>query len=684
VEALDKYGPMLEDYWARAKKLAPILAADERMKLGQLERLFPDGELDIRAALGSLDSTRAALEKILSRVEADAPTILKKHLEEGAAFSETVGLVRLNENARVDVVFSAKNELPLGYGGEIALSSARLPSDFVVAESTGGAKVSGGLIRVSGVAEGSEYLLRGSYLEKTAEMASETETTESASERLAVKKIEAAFSSKRDAKVLVGRDFGFPARFSVSSDRLFSWSSSQSAGGSILSAVVDAKKGENRLTVRYSVDDPVGVREEATAVNNSVLFRVFFFNRFADLNGARLHFLREITCAEKVVIVGLDGTSSYGNGILQAEFPVQWFQKGETKTAEVRVSCASLDAAAAAAAQALPASLNYSQGSSAEEANKLKGAALDLLEKGLEPLAARDALRLADEALALSGSGDEAGAWKKVSEARGVLEKAADDAIGVIGKRGGKTAGLEALAALGKWAEFFGEANKTGAGLDAEESAVATELEGKKVLLSDYEKQRADAQGVVDGFSLAFWVPDEGGAVTARKKSLSFKEGEALVVKVEKAMKTLDGVWASSQSGGLEKYPQEFIGAGMGDLERAKDGLAEIVAQAKERAESELATAGERQKQFGTTETQKALDDAEEALAEGKFFYAQFVAAGTQEKFFAMTGEAVAAGGGFGGGGNGWYWLLGAFGLAALAGLAYVFSARKGKELKEL
>ncbi len=725
--ALEKYGALLDGYWERVKKIQSLLAPEERLRVEGVEKFFPAGALDVRTALGSLAETRRVLEGILSRVEANAPTLLKKHLEDGMIFSESIGLARPGEKTEVVVDFRTKNELPIGYSGEIALSAPVLPPDFIVLEKSSGVKVSGGTVYLTGAEEGTDYWFKGKYYEKIAEVDKETESTVSASEGEAVKMLEIVFSSTREAKTVVERFFDFPARFSVSSDRVFSWSWEASAQESRVVVVVDAEKGSNRVVISYSVDEPIEVMEEVVAGqgNNSISFRLSFLNKYVDLDNVVLHYANELACAEKIDLRGLDGKAGYQNGFLTAEFRVPWFQKRETKAAEIVVSCSSLEAAAAqklASIESIVAALNASpqfpvllgelekarrafeernyaaalavlsgleekiidaaeetESRAGEEAENLRLAGEELFEKNMVPDAARAVIALADEALGFAGEGREEAAWKKVSEAKKVFVKKAEELVAEIKKLGGEITELEALAALGKWIEFFEKARAELAAADEREKESQKALEEKKALLSDYERQRSDADKSMEAFSTAFWVPDDdAGAGGARKKSLLFKEGERLVEKMDKALKKLDSAWTAGQSDALERFSTEFIQANMNDLEAAKKGVEEIIAQMRDRAEDEILAAGERQKQFGSQDTLKTLEEAEQAFGENKFFYSHFLASLVEKKLSPMTGETTA------GGAEGLYWFLGAFGLAALGGLAYFFSTRKEKELKEL
>ncbi|MCX6767959.1 MAG: hypothetical protein NTY90_04515 [Candidatus Micrarchaeota archaeon] len=727
-DAVEKYGALLEGYWERVKKMDSLLTADERLRVAGVEKFFPGGALDARAAIGSLAETRRLLEGILSRAEANAPQALKRHLEEGMAFSESVGLVRLGEKTEITAEFAARNELPLEYGGEIALSAPVLPADFVADEKSGAVRVAGGTVYVSGVAEGAEYSFKGRYYETVAETEKETEATERATEREAVKRIEIVFSSTREAKVLVEKEFGFPARFSVSSDRVFSWDSEANGGGSRVAAVVNAAKGENKVVVRYSIDEPFEASEETLGGNNSLSFRVVFRNRYVDLDGVELRYAREIACGERVAVSGLEGSARYGNGFVSAEFRVPWFQKGDEKSAEITVSCASLEAAAAAkiaSVEKMMAALNDSVlfqilagdlvaarnafagkdfaraiaigdgieekitatgkgagGAVEAEANKLAAACGELVQKGLAVDSAQAAIALANEALGLAGEGDDAGAWKKISDARAVLEKRASETVDDARKQGakaGELAELAGFAALGKWAEFFGKAGEVTARIAADAAVLEKEAADKKALFADYDKQREAVAAAAAAFATAFWVPEDGGAAAARKKSLLYVEGGKRADAAQKATGKLDSAWAAMESGEFNKYSTAFIQSTIADLEAARSGLEETAGEMGDRAGEELKLAGEKQKQFGSPDTGKTLAEAEDALGENKFFYSYFLASGMERTVLGMTGEAAAAGAG-----DGFYWLLGAFGLAALAGLVYVFSVRKGKELKEL
>lgn len=206
-------------------------------------------------------------------------------------------------------------------------------------------------------------------------------------------------------------------------------------------------------------------------------------------------------------------------------------------------------------------------------------------------------------------------------------------------------------------------------------------LEAKKALLTEIQESIQKANEESTRYETAYFLPTGIRHTT----SLQEKQGEAAVVQAKKIAKSVDSLITavgSGQENKLAAYTEDFLKSKKNDLEKATAEIYSAIEYIKGLAADELAIAELRQKEFGNSETEKQLAEAEETAANSKFLEALLKAQALNSKLVGSFDKKVSAATGEVSAGLS-FWALGAAGLAIIVLLFFLLSKSKKSELKE-
>ncbi len=241
-----------------------------------------------------------------------------------------------------------------------------------------------------------------------------------------------------------------------------------------------------------------------------------------------------------------------------------------------------------------------------------------------------------------------------------------------------------ALAAAGDFVGAFSALGEARTSVEAAASSRESGFEAKKSLISNYAELRDSFDSASQAFNDAFDVPDD--YQRERSRSLDYQEGVLAQKDGLKRSTALAAVWTALETNDSKKfsgYSVAFVNDSAAKLSEDALTLREKTSLIKANAESALAGAEARQKQFGDETTHNAIDVASGAFDAGNFFTAWVVADAVNAGFSgfgAGNTAAVASGQGIlDAGGDSGRWFLGLVGVVVLAALVYFLVLKQNR-----
>lgn len=208
-------------------------------------------------------------------------------------------------------------------------------------------------------------------------------------------------------------------------------------------------------------------------------------------------------------------------------------------------------------------------------------------------------------------------------------------------------------------------------------------FEAKAAVLSAFADLRDSFDSASQAFNDAFNVPKEYQG--DRSRSLDYQEGVLAQKDGLKRSAALGEAWTALETNDSKKfsgYAVAFVNDSAAKLSEDALTLREKTALVKADAETALAGAEARQKQFGDSKTRDAIDVASGAFEAGNFFTAWVVADAVNAGFSGLgsgSGGVKQNQGILDAGGDSGRWFLGIVGVIVLAALVYFLVLKENR-----
>jgi hypothetical protein len=719
------------------------LSDGRRLDYEGLRNIFSSPAWD---SIGRLSGAEALLGEIEREAAVALPLVLAKHLSENAVFTCIPRAVKLNKPSEVECEADIRNGLDFGYDSSLELSYPELPSnaEIVGGDAPSGTIVRNGKIVLSKVDAKAGYRVRIAYNATLASLIDESEETNYANERNAMKTYVIRFNAEREAFVGIERDFGFPISLEMLAVN-FNGEAAESVAGSKVRVLAKAVKGVNEIALKLLVREPFEVTKTTSVTDSVVSLGFSVENKLpVPFENADLEFFESMGCSVASVEIIPRGNAAYHaeQGLVSLSLKSD-FSGNEVKAFTARVKCDALESVAEAKLEEAEALLTANRdadlakvvedaknaikrGQLGEAIEKLSEASSGIsnallnatgsdFERTLNDSVTKAISEASEISVLAAEFGEHAGAMKKIAEeARnhaGLAEKAllkpaaaeadreVELAFNALDKLqeiiGAETSAItkacrelancssaeEIAAEAGKqlflrnYASAFKVLSKAKSALAASQKESDSLTAEKKAVFEDYGKLRDAANRAIETFNQVFALPEE--LVKYRVKSSVETTGRDAVDKAEKTMKRLDGLWAAVQSKAseLDKYSLDYLSSLVQDLDASRKAIEDSVRGIGDLAARELSLASERQKQFGTSETQRDLDQAKSNIESSRYFTAYVLANSLNRRMLGAPAE---------GGADYTSVVFAVAGLGVLAFLAWLFSRPQGRALKEI
>ncbi len=310
-------------------------------------RFFPNGKLDVEAALGHLSALQSFFQKTRASLESRAPVLLQQHLAQTLRLEYQMAATPVGQPATVFVFAALENRLPLAYEGfvqvPLPISSpplALLHSSPTLLASSPGLSLAfseGKPVLLFPRVEQKAYEATLQYEATSTHLISQEESTVYAHEQEARKELRLRFRADQAVPVLVEKRTGFDAEFFAETLSPYSILSSSPR---LFRLQLNASLGENEVRLSYSWKDPFHTEQQTLSSAPSSLDVLYTFrNENEDLQDVFLH-LRDLPCLPSSLSLESlsEDFSVRKEGNASLLFASSW-GKGQEKQARVRFQC---------------------------------------------------------------------------------------------------------------------------------------------------------------------------------------------------------------------------------------------------------------------------------------------------------------------------------------------------------
>ncbi len=581
----------------------------------------------------------------LGRIKADPQAIAQKRLEMARVTTSFPDGVELDKPARLDLRIEFEGQ-PSIEAGPMRISSdlLKLPASAVLAgasQSILAVDFERGEVQLSEYGSRPDYWLAVEYGQTIASTTGEKTTVDG----VGLVRTAIEFRSLQNALVKVTRPVPPNARSVAFAGNVVG----QNSVATTAMALVDAREGENSLTLQY-VAEPIAVETTVGQIRDGFAVQITASNNGAEPMALGRTVERKLPCeiASAKAVLGSPAVSYY-NDTLFVKLEEKQLDAGEQRKYALEAQCEGYSGTL------------QEDSSVAQEAVAVKRAAGEALASDDEitvaagravELAAQGRLQEAKEALKQVAA--------SIAERSRAIEKECGEAnspsaCAAIGAAAAKARGLASINLLEQAVGELGKAQAKWLGLKQQ---AAQELAQKIAVLGEYTSQKTQFRGALESFEKAFEA-DPGkrkpsSYAAAKKSADALAKDIAFLDAAAMLEQTQEGLAKHSPTVLENKLATAVVRAA--EVKNAVDGM-------EEQASGAIEAAAGRVKQFGTASDEAALQDAKESFGKGNFFTAYTIASQAKDLLPPPSGGRPGPPD----------WLLGASGIAILSTAAYFF-----------